>query len=230
MKRILLYSLVFFKIFSLSSSASIDTKDFRIAIVSLYDQNYKHIGQHSDENKRKYAKKHGYDVFIYHNILDTKRPAAWSKILAIQKHLSDYDWIYWSDADSLIMNTDMRLENFIDDKIDLIISKGCYDGNLNTGSFLLKNSPWSHALLKKIYAQEGFINNSLWEQAALQHLMKQYPVFLKHLKILPHRSLNANFGYGNPDYWYKPGDFIIHFYGHCDKAHLMETWSKKVAY
>lgn len=38
-------------------------------------------------------------LFIYHNILDANRPAAWSKILAIQNHLKNYDWIFWSDAD-----------------------------------------------------------------------------------------------------------------------------------
>lgn len=198
----------------------------RIAILSLYDQNYKEIGQHGDENKKIYADKHGYDLIIYHELLDSSRPGPWSKILAIQKHLKDYDWIYWSDADSLIMNKDIKLESFIDANYDLIISKDCYE-KINTGSFLIKNCAWSHYILKRIYEQKQFINHSLWEQKALQYILDHDPSQLSHLKILDQRTLNANFGYGDSNFWYQDGDFIVHFYGTCNKAQFMKEWSQK---
>lgn len=230
MKRFLV-SVIFLQIFSLELFAVNNGKKLKIAIVSLYDQGYKHIGQYSDENKKKYAEKHGYDVFIYHNALDATRPAAWSKILAIQKHLKDYDWIYWSDADSLIMNTDIKLESFIDDNVDLIISKECYHGFLNTGSFLIKNTGWSHILLKRIYDQSQFINHSLWEQKALAYLLQVDKTILAHLKIVEQRVLNSNYGYTNAiRCWYKKGDFIVHFFGPCDKEKFMKEWSKKIIY
>lgn len=208
-----------------------DLTKYKIAIISLYDQGYKHIGQFSDENKQKYAKKHGYDVFIYHNVLDTARPPAWSKIIAIQRHLKDYKWIYWSDADSLIMNTNIKLESFVNDDVDLIISKECYYGFLNTGSFLIKNTPWSHILLKRIYAQRQFINHLLWEQQALAHLLKIDKTIFPHLKIVDQRVLNSNYGYTSATQcWYKEGDFVVHFFGPCDKAKLMKNWSQSIVY
>lgn len=82
----------------------------KIAIINLYDNNYKHIGQHSDWNKEVYAKKHNYDYILIHKILDPKRPASWSKILALEQYLDNYDWLFWSHADSLIMNDTIKLE------------------------------------------------------------------------------------------------------------------------
>src|ERR1700722_2335509 len=66
----------------------------KIAIISLYNEGYRKVGQYSDWNKKAYAKKHGYDLILYHKILDTTRPPAWSKILAIQENLAEYEWIY----------------------------------------------------------------------------------------------------------------------------------------
>lgn len=230
MKIKILICLIIFNIFCLH--ANNDLKKPKIAIISLYNEGYKHIGQYSDENKKKYAEKHGYDVFIYHKLLDENRPAPWSKILAIQRHLSDYDWVFWSDADSLIMNTNTRLESIIDDKFDLIIAKECYLGYLNTGSFLIKNTKWSQDLLKRIYSQEQFTNSyGLWEQQALDHLLKIDQNLLPHLKIVHQRVLNSNFDFTPAlDCWYQEGDFVVHFFGDCDKVNLMRIWSQKVVY
>lgn len=49
-------------------------------------------------NKMKYAAAWGYDLHDASDIVDLRRPASWSKILAIQRHLPDYDWIFWNDA------------------------------------------------------------------------------------------------------------------------------------
>lgn len=225
-----LLSLVLF-FFLQISSVIVAAERSKIAIISLYDHNYKHIGQYSDTNKTQYANKNGYDLFLYHESLDNTRPGAWSKILAIQNHLKDYEWIYWSDADSLIMNMQIKLEDIIDDKFNLIISRESGTGNLNTGSFLLKNCDWSEKLLKILYDQTDFINHCWWEQAALAHLFDIEPSLLEHVKILHQRVLNSNIKYPEPpDGLFEAGDFVIHFYGGWDKEALMREWSTKVIY
>jgi galactosyl transferase GMA12/MNN10 family len=199
----------------------------RIAILSLYNRAYAHIGKYSELNKLPYAKKHGYDVIIYHQLLDTSRPAAWSKIVAIQKHLKKYDWIFWSDADSLIMNNDIKVETLIDDNYDLIITREKGRTTLNTGSFLIKNTAWSHALLRDIYAQTQFMHHGWWEQAAFLHLLEVNPSLYNQIKILDQRAMNSHFleSHGAT---YQPGDFVIHFYGDgFSKAKLMSEWYEK---
>lgn len=224
----------------------------RIAIVSLYDAGYSHIGKYSDLNKAKYAKKHGYDIFLYHKSFDLLRPTAWSKILAVQKQLANYDWIFWTDADSLIVNSDIKLESFIDPAYDIILSREHnWDGiqidnhifkidgiSFNTGHFLIKNSDWSTKMLNQIWKQEKFINcNGWWEQAAFLNLYNNDTTIKSHMKLLPQRALNSclietlkvtpklNSLLG----LYQPGDFILHFYGSINKAPLMKEWSEKIS-
>lgn len=199
----------------------------RIAIVSLYDENFKELGKYSDLNKQRYAEKHGYDLFLYHSLLDKKRPASWSKIKALEKHLNNYDWLFWVDADALIMNDSIKLESLIDTKFNFIIAQQERSKHTNCGVFFIRNSDWSKRLLKDIYAQKQFINHKNWEQAAFHYLLnRNYNNCKKHVKIVRQRVMNSA-------YWregiYQPGDFIIHFYGiaNKDRAPLMKEFYEK---
>src|SRR4051812_40223837 len=73
-------------------------------------------------NKRDYCALRGYG--FHRNIapLDAARSPAWNKIPAILQHLHDYDWLFWSDADSLILDNNIRLESFVDDSADLVLA------------------------------------------------------------------------------------------------------------
>ena len=184
-------------------------KKSKIAIISLYDNGYTSIGKYSDWNKKAYAKKHGYDLYLHHELLDFSRPPAWSKIPAIEQHLNDHEWIYWSDADSLIMNDTIKLESLIDNNYDLVITKEMAGWqSINTGSFLIRNCDWSRKLLRDIYNQPEFIHNVTWEQAAFMNLLKINPSLNARIKILHQKVMNSG-----PIGIYRPGDFVIHFYG-----------------
>ena len=188
----------------------------KIAIISLYDDGYSHIGQYSDWNKKAYAKKHGYDLYVFHELIDHTRPAAWSKIPAIEKVLDDYEWIYWSDADSLVMNSSTRLESIIDNNFDMIITRETYGWKvLNTGSFLIRNCTWSKNLLKEIYKKTDFIDNATWEQAAFVHLLKTNPALNNRIKVVNQKVMNSHI-----IRIFTPGDFVLHFYG-------SKKWLKK---
>lgn len=94
-----------------------------IAVVTLaVGEAYQDAVQLGIENKKAYCEKHGYDFFCGTEILDPERPIPWSKILFIKEILknSSYRWIFWTDADSLIMNFDIPLESLIDDHYEPI--------------------------------------------------------------------------------------------------------------
>ena len=66
------------------------------------------------ESKKAYCYKHGYDFILgSEDIYDKSRPIAWSKIKMIEKYLPKYDFVFCSDADVIIMNENIKLENFI---------------------------------------------------------------------------------------------------------------------
>lgn len=64
-------------------------------------------------NRRKYCDKHGYTMINANKFIDTSRPVAWSKVLAVKNYLPSYDYVMYIDMDIVIMNMDVKLESFI---------------------------------------------------------------------------------------------------------------------
>ncbi|CAN0026950.1 unnamed protein product, partial [Laminaria digitata] len=66
-------------------------------------------------NKQAYADLHGYDVIVATSAdVDHTRPAAWSKLLVMEKHLGEYDYLIFVDIDAFIMNPAFKLEWLLD--------------------------------------------------------------------------------------------------------------------
>ena len=88
--------------------------------------------------------------------MDTSRPLQWSKIKGLREHLHKYKWLFWIDADCVIMDDTKKLEDFIQGGYEFItISEHTVpdtetDENRapHTGHFLIKNTPMMHSLLK----------------------------------------------------------------------------------
>ena len=86
-------------------------------------------------NKLNYVQKHGYWLFNESDSLDTSRPPSWSKIRAARRLLNEEncDWVFWLDADTVIMNSEKKIENFLpaEEGKDLLITiqkGGSYNG------------------------------------------------------------------------------------------------------
>lgn len=84
--------------------------------------------QMSWPNKLNYCLKHRYMLYDESKkSLDTSRPPAWSKITSAKRLLTEEncDWVFWLDADTVIMNSQKRIEDFLPTKnstIDLVIT------------------------------------------------------------------------------------------------------------
>jgi len=187
-----------------------------ITVVSLAaGREFQETVQLGVKNKKNYCAQHGYDFICGEETLDPTRTIAWSKILLILKTMesSQCKWIFWSDADSLIMNTGLRIEDLIDESYNLIIN---YDFNgLNTGHFLIRNCEWSRQFLKEVYTHEEFIDDPEWDQGAILATLQQNPQYLTVTKTVQQRLMNS-FPDGHGFFLqstYQPGDFILHFAG-----------------
>jgi hypothetical protein len=206
------------------------SRDLKVAILTLYTKDILSYAKYGLQTKSIYAKKNGYDFIIYDEIIDQSRPPAWSKIKIIEQHLVNYDWVFWSDADSLIMNHTVKLESMIDashDK-DMIMTPGpiC---KYNTGQWLVRNSNWSFDVLQKTWENvrdtDFWFKENPWEQYAFVDLSNKMANFDDHISVVGVRQLNARpaapyiDGIYSEDIYeqlknigYKDGDFIIHFY------------------
>jgi hypothetical protein len=129
--------------------------------------------------RQAYADKHGYRLVDASELIDTSRPPAWSKIGAVQylfgwdssstrakaASLSSVgaddapcDWVFWMDADTVIMNSSIRLESLLPDSIsiDLIAT---YDRRffVNSGAWLMRRSAWSKQFLQDWWNSNGWV-------------------------------------------------------------------------
>ena len=191
-----------------------------VAVVSMaVGDVYKAAVADGITNRQAYCDQHGYDFIFTDQLLDPSRPIAWSKVQLILQVMDDpqYEWIFWSDADSLITNMAIPVANMIDDDYDMIISWDDAWSTVSTGQFLIRNCEWSRQLLLNAYARTELINHGFWEQEAINRELRDKPELWNHVKLIPHRLINS-FPYFR-GIW-KRGDFLVHFAGSRNPTEL----------
>jgi hypothetical protein len=156
----------------------------KLALVTLGDGDHcRRLAELVNPAKKAYCQRFGYDFIEFDQTLDSRRPPAWSKLLAILDVLPNYDWVVWHDSDTLIWNDGVGLQRFLPESQDeVFVIQGDVNG-LNTGVFFAKNAPDAYRFLAKSYDQTQFDQHCLWEQIAMQHLFdrKQHAVPYKHI-------------------------------------------------
>jgi len=185
------------------------------------------FGDLCSTNHLDYANINGYS-YIKKTVKDSEYSdwhPTWIKIDILLKTLPLFDYVVWIDADAVFVNKDVRIEDFITDKIDLVIPKSEMDKttgnvwtNTTTGFMIWKNSEWSLNMLKTLWE-----NPDRYEQSRLDELLLdlyllpggenilnklvedlEYPITLNNVKILPY-SYHRNFEDGEIKYVYHAG-------------------------
>ena len=203
-----------------------------IAILTLIiGDTYKNTVSLATNSKKEYCEKHNYTFIIGDEcIYDKNRPIAWSKIKLIQKYLTDYDYIFLSDADVIIMNDNIRIEDYINKyfkkNTKILLTRD--QQNLNTGNMIIKNDTDVFNLLDKVYKETDFINSVWWEQSAFIHLFDKNKYIRDFTYVIENSHiLNAYIieipGLVLPERCkYRTGDFLIHLAGIDNKNQLRD--------
>mgnify|MGYP003332595213 FL=1 len=193
----------------------------KIAIVSLFNERHVNLAEITWNNKLNYAKKHGYSAFAKTDNFSTEQVHfdKFVHILDIMKRYAFLDWIWWLDNDAMITNFDIKVADLVDPEYHIIMPTDI--AALNTGSFIVRNSPqvreWLEFLLSK---KTEYKNDTKWFEQ--QAVIDFYPKFQHLFKIVPQQWLNS-YDYkmynvesidllGQDGQWY-PGDFVIHWPG-----------------
>lgn len=196
-------------------------------------------GAEFDDNRRKYAEKHGYDYFVGRENLTPGSNVLWSKyVYNLQKLEEGYDIILNIDADARIMNDEIKIED-----LDAQMQNQCGDysvamakdkNGFNNGIYMLKNTPVSKQILTealKIKSDKSVPFIFAWfEQAGFSHVVKQNPLFKSQVCVPAQNVLNSYpFNEGYAGKVYKESDFILHFV-HTGKrviSHYLNGFMKK---
>lgn len=196
-----------------------------IAVITLGTSHIRQYSQYAFDINRSYCEKQGYTYIQYNDILDQSRPASWSKIPIIKRHLNDFDWIMWIDADAIFFNHDTRIEERIDESANLILGKACGDEwsdnsltdyvNQNMGCFIIRGKcAWSTNLLNRIYSKTNRIDHRWWETQALNDIILEDDSEINSkIRILNQHLING-FEYRLYSYFdFSTEQFIIHYAG-----------------
>lgn len=117
-----------------------------------------------------YCARHGYDYHL-HTQWDTQgnpKPIAWFKLLALQQHLPDYDWLMWLDTDTIITDLAQPLDRWIDTDKDYVFSLDpvC---DVNSGVWFCRNAAGVEAQLQAWF--DGPERERWWEQAYMNETL-----------------------------------------------------------
>ena len=211
-----------------------------IGVLMMYDKDYAPVGDISKDNVQSYCRKNGYD-FIFSDDMDTSRPLQWSKIKGLQEHLHKYKWLFWIDADCVVMDDTRKLEDLIQDGYDFITvsepivpDTKTQDGmSPHSGHFLIRNTPLMHTLLKDTwnleYVEDGreqiHIDSFDHEMRQLRVCLNNNPQYKDRFLYLPYSSLYSRwyiedkemlklYSDWNENHIYEPGNFICHLNGY----------------
>ena len=173
------------------------------------------------ESKRLYAQKHAYTyIQVGEEWWDRTRPIAWSKVPFLLDQLNKLPegaLVWQSDADVLITNLELKLEDHIipllpENKDMLLIYDACH--NLNSGNILMRNTTWCRDFWKRINARTDCTYHIWWENMAMikeldENQIDKDKIYISNL----HKRFNAYvMGFPNESLW-EHGDFLVHFAG-----------------
>lgn len=171
--------------------------------------------------KAAYARRHGYVYLEAHEeVWDRNRPIAWSKvgfIMSILERVPDGTVVWLSDADVLITNPELRLEEhvlpvFPADKYLMMTMDAC--GHVNSGNTFMRNSIWLREFWRRVDAQHDLTYHIWWENAAMIRIIEDSATDAALVEICrDHRRFNSYLqGLPGEPLW-QPGDFLVHFAG-----------------
>jgi len=138
-------------------------------------------------------------------------------VLDVLRRLPEGELVFLSDADVLITNPELRLEeqvaSLLPAKKDLLMTiDAC--GHINSGNMLMRNSPWLRDWWQRVGQQSDLLYHIWWENAAMIRLLETVPADLMKTEITAeHVRFNAYLrGLPGQPLW-TPGCFLVHFAG-----------------
>jgi hypothetical protein len=220
----------------------------RIMVVTSFDQNYLEMSKMTaGQNFEIYCQLNNYALYKDFIPDDFDRAPQWRKIKILSELISMdlADWFFFVDCDCLFMNFSEPLENFVDESIDIILTKtgGAPDyelkGNPSENTYmsaqmLVKNSKVSLQMLEEIWDAPDWPSDLSIN--AFDHEMRQMRFTLnkdlwkKHYKIIPEKKFNRFWPCENPFFVmsfphhnqnsFEAGDFIVHVVGRPKQERL----------
>lgn len=217
-----------------------------ITLLTQYDAPFAPVAALTDPVLREYTKRHGYNLVEIVNAT-IHRSIVWDRFMYIASALdAGADVVAWFDADVLITNLHIRLENLFSLRYEgfTLAEVLCEDGHprLNDGVVVVTNhSGGIPELCRQIHAYpeaKGIYCGQDVLQAALDNGGTDPNGFIQTyvpIRTAPHKAINSflyteyNMPETTPGHW-TPGDFVLHLPGRTNerRVELFTEYSKHI--
>ena len=213
-----------------------DTKKYSIAFVTYENRtNLKFVSMHN-ENIKKYCDKYNYDYLFFDKSMREDLSPYWYKVYLMRDLLKNkkYDYIFWLDSDTFIMNFNIDLGKDILAKYNsdiFVASDNTKYDICNAGLFVIRNSDtglqflsdWMNMYSEICTKKSGLRGTwalSCYEQGNLNKLIlekyKTYTTMLNHMLFYHKQKCNRNV-------------FIMHLYANSEYKRV-NCFTKKIYY
>lgn len=196
-----------------------------ITVLTFFDSAIADWARPIAEMKRQYCARHGYKFVCREDYTDKMSHPGYSKMPLLLELLDDAEaeWLFWSDADALIVNPEQKLEDFIDPNFFLILA-GDILGH-TTSNFFIRNSEWSRKLLKQWTNHRPRLDVSPYEQAVLGRILGSNHHLLHRIQLAGDRFNSHPLQRSKP--------FIIHLGGWSNyrrRKYVAQLMNPKISY
>jgi hypothetical protein len=191
----------------------------KVALYTYHNTNvhegasFAEVGDLTLPSKRAYCECHGYDFFFGTDFDYTKVPLGFERVEMALDYLSSYDWMLYTDADAIITNPNIRVEDLVDENYDIMVSHDTRVSShveLNNGVMFLRNTPWVHEILR--WMHQPLYHSHRWlSQQALMDVVNRGDG--QRIKLSHFRDFNSLWHSALPEFNWQPGDFILHACG-----------------
>lgn len=177
------------------------------------------------ESHRNYCLTNQYQYRIETNRVVEDRPIPWTKVRFLRRLLSNcqHEVIVWVDADAMITNNHLRVEDWIDElgDRDLLLTRDA-NGAINTGVMIMKNTPWVRRFFKQVDEKEDFAHHPWREQGAIIDLYRSDADVRDHCRLTDADRSSLVHAYA---FNFEPASWLVHFAGHKNFATLAALYA-----
>lgn len=131
-----------------------------IALAMLYTPNIREYGEIAERNLRRYCVRHGYALHVYRDVPEDASSDAtgnWFKPWVLRRHLPQHEWLFWIDADVLVIDQSKPLEPLLQNRDRVIATDISW--HLNSGVMGFRNTQKNLHVLTEIEQAVGDIAN-----------------------------------------------------------------------
>lgn len=179
----------------------------KITLLTAASHEYWPLLQLTAPNKLQYCLKHHIQLDVKKHTTFIASDRQWMML----KSLDHSDWLWFMGADTLVMNHNIDVRQFLDDKYDFIIGEDI--NGINNDVFFLKNNDISNQFLYRVIELNKIEAN---DQESMKVAMREMPEF--KVKIVHQKQFNSylysEYNYPNDNGGsYSKGDFVLHLPG-----------------